>query len=108
MGICNDVIIAKNGQEGLDCLASLIKSNCCPELLIMDLFMPLMDGEEFLKEFRNSYYCNYPIFLTTLTNSTNPKDIILARQMGVELYLNKPLTDYKLKLIINSFGISTI
>ena len=41
------IIQAKNGKEGLE-LAEQEK----PDLIILDMIMPVMDGEEFIKQFR--------------------------------------------------------
>ena len=43
-----EILIAKNGKEALD----YIKSGVLPEVLFLDINMPIMDGWEFLKEFQ--------------------------------------------------------
>jgi CheY-like chemotaxis protein len=40
------VFSATNGSEGLLLLKKLVR----PDLIILDMFMPVMNGEEFLKE----------------------------------------------------------
>ncbi|HPW65013.1 MAG TPA: response regulator, partial [Candidatus Omnitrophota bacterium] len=39
-GESHEILRAMNGREGLDCLAKTV-----PDLIILDLIMPVMDGE---------------------------------------------------------------
>ncbi|WP_219009721.1 response regulator [Aquimarina litoralis] len=47
-GYVDEMIIAKNGLEALD----ILKSGTIPELIFLDINMPVMDGWEFLEEFQ--------------------------------------------------------
>lgn len=42
----HNVRVAANGEEGLNVLEEEI-----PELILLDIFMPVMDGKEFLRRF---------------------------------------------------------
>ncbi|MCX6721345.1 MAG: response regulator [Candidatus Staskawiczbacteria bacterium] len=66
------VVSASNGQEGLE----MIKKEK-PDLVLLDILMPIMDGLTMLEELRHGgeYEKNLPVIL--LTNlSANSEDII--------------------------------
>ncbi|WP_325891646.1 SpoIIE family protein phosphatase [Grimontia sp. NTOU-MAR1] len=64
----NELLIADNGQMALDILESLEE---LPNLIIMDVLMPVMDGFEAAKQIRMRYRSSYlPImFLTGITDN---------------------------------------
>lgn len=64
----DELLIADNGQMALDILASLDE---LPNLIIMDVLMPVMDGFEAAKQIRMRYKAHYlPIvFLTGITDN---------------------------------------
>lgn len=63
------VIEARNGLEGLERLATTV-----PELILLDLMMPEMDGFEFAEEVRsNPAYADIPIVVMTAKDIT-PED----------------------------------
>jgi CheY-like chemotaxis protein len=80
-----------------------------PDLILLDINMPVMDGFEFLdlymkleESFRNQ------IVLSLLSTSTHPSDLQKARQYGIE-FLTKPLTVDKLSsLVSNYFAVPAI
>ena len=67
-----DVWVAVNGLEGLKAIEKSI-----PELVLLDLKMPVMSGEEFLHKFRkNPKYQNIPVVvLTNISREEAPKTI---------------------------------
>ena len=91
-----DVITAINGIEGLKRIAEQQ-----PDLIISDIMMPRMDGYEFLENVRqNPAYLHIPIIF--LTAKGERKDILRARQSGVEEYITKPYDSQVLfKLVVS-------
>ena len=89
---------AINGKEGLKYLAEYAKSNenTCPELIFLDLNMPVIDGFEFLDEFNKLTFANKEkvkvIILTTSTHQKDINQIVSQKSIG---YINKPLTEEK-------------
>lgn len=88
---------ALNGAEALD----FIKDKCdridqeplCPDVILLDLNMPVMDGFEFLQDFQKlSFEKKDRVKIIVLTSSTNPGDIERASEYKVAGYINKPLT----------------
>ncbi|WP_299313791.1 response regulator [uncultured Aquimarina sp.] len=60
-GYADEVLVAKNGLEALE----IIKSGVIPEIIFLDINMPVMNGWEFLSEFQKleSSYKKTNIFL---------------------------------------------
>ncbi len=70
-----NVAEAENGQIGLDFLDQLD-----PELVLLDLMMPQMDGFEFLREFRSrEAYQNVPVIVITAKELTEEEEERLRR-----------------------------
>lgn len=81
--------------EGLG--ADIIK--ILPEIIFLDIDMPLMDGFQFLDEFEKladttKSHCN----IVMLTSSINPQDVNKSQKYSyVKKYINKPLSQENLE-----------
>src|SRR6056297_555938 len=93
-----------NGAAALDYIEKQCKPNHianCPNVVLLDLNMPVMDGFEFLEELKaRSLYLLSKFKIIVLTSSTNPQDLERAQQFNVDGYLNKPLNAEKLRAIL--------
>jgi two-component system KDP operon response regulator KdpE len=78
-----DVIEAKNGQEAVE---MVIRER--PDLILMDVNMPVMSGLEACSKIRLSF--PGPIIMVTVRNSEQDK--IRALDSGADDYLVKPFT----------------
>ena len=68
-----------------------------PQLILLDLKMPGMDGFDFLKEFENFFHdLKENIIIVILTTSQAADDVIRLRELGNYFLINKPLTGDKL------------
>lgn len=77
------VLVASNGTETLE----LLKKNS-PNLIILDLVMPEMDGFEVLKKLREEKDLrDVPVII--LSNLGQPEDIERAKELGVFKYIIK-------------------
>ena len=86
-----------NGQRALDSLQAALRDEAAiPDLILLDLNMPLMDGWEFLDAFgRLPLAPQVCVFI--LTSSINPEDIEKARHYKeVRGYFSKPLDQVNL------------
>jgi len=93
------VIVARNGKEAV-ARASEIK----PELILMDIQMPEMDGLEATKEIRASKDIEISgIPIIALTALAMPGDEKRCLDAGADKYLKKPVGLKNLVLTINQF-----
>lgn len=77
---------AANGMEALNYLSGVARM---PDLVILDLNMPLKDGRETLREIRGTAAWRYlPVCI--LSTSSAHFDIIQAYEGGANLFLVKP------------------
>ena len=87
--LISSVIEAENGKEALD----IIENNPNINLVLLDIFMPVMDGKEFLKIFRSKKkYSNIPVIV--LTTDDSKKSEIL--NLGADNILIKPAKEEEL------------
>lgn len=92
-GIADRVHTVHNGQEALH----FIKENChnrnaYPELILLDLHMPVMNGFEFIEDMMKLPLDGQPVpQVVILTSSSNPVDREKADNLPVKGYINKPL-----------------
>ena len=73
-----------------------------PEVIFLDIDMPLMDGFQFLDEFdKMSEYIKNNCSIIMLTSSINPQDLSKAKKSHyVKKYINKPLTQDALEKLM--------
>jgi CheY-like chemotaxis protein len=102
MGIANEIILCKNGEQALNFISSLSKDNASGQegidLILLDIRMPGMDGFEFLQELRDTYQQNYTVVM--LSSSEDSSDITKAAHFQAGYYLVKPLTEDKVKKMV--------
>lgn len=98
--VSKQILTASNGEEALKVINQNCSGDTCPELIFLDINMPIMDGFEFLEVFQRSDYSNLPIKIVLLTSSFNPKDVERAKNYPVAAHLLKPLTEANLSNII--------
>jgi DNA-binding response OmpR family regulator len=76
-------------SDGLEALARIEDEN--PDLVILDIMMPRMDGWEVLRRIRKrDAYEHIPVVV--LTARTNDADIIQGWQLGADEYITKPFS----------------
>lgn len=63
-----------------------------PDLILLDVNMPVMDGKEALREIRQDPTIKHlPVVI--LTTSSREKDVIESYRLGVNAYLTKPVDE---------------
>lgn len=82
---------AVNGREGLDLLAKHGADHF--SLIIVDLFMPEMSGEEFILEVKKHYSEDLPYLIVCSSEAELPNVKKIA-SYGIDDYLVKPI-DYQ-------------
>lgn len=86
-----ELFAAFNGKEGLHFLENrLISAQTLPDVILLGLNMPKMDGIEFLAVLREDQRMN-SIRVFVMTTSTDERDRKVAKGLGVCGYAIKPL-----------------
>ncbi len=103
--ISDTVLCAKNGEEAFKLLDDYSsKTHALPELIFVDLKMPVMDGFEFIQRYTETAPYSKPTTIVALTNSTHYKDMEGLTNLGIKHCLHKPLSKQKIQsfLVQNS------
>ena len=105
IGLAKQISICQDGQEGLDLLqhqASMKQPS--PDLILLDINMPNMDGFEFLEAFRELNTCSEQPVIAILTTSQNYQDMERLQHFPeVEVFMNKPLYEEDLQYLIDKY-----
>jgi CheY-like chemotaxis protein len=87
LGLNHKIIEANNGEEALSILKD---KEIIPDIIILDLNMPKINGIEFLQILKADDYLKY-IPAIILTTSNNHKDVLECYKIGIAGYVLKPL-----------------
>jgi two-component system, cell cycle response regulator DivK len=85
-----EVLLASHGKEALE-MADRLR----PDLIIMDLKLPVLDGWEATRALRRTDW-GKELPVIALTAQAMEKDEEKARNAGCSDYLAKPIMDYKI------------
>ncbi len=102
LSISQQLLMAHDGRAALDLLQERLQSGQeLPELILLDIKMPGMDGFEFYSAFKERP--EFASCLTVmLTTSQNARDLEQAKALGIPHFLTKPLTPQKITDILDS------
>lgn len=89
--ICGDC-----GGEPADILEVL---RCKPDLVLVDFFMPVMDGADFVKEVRS---VNDKIKFIMISQVTSKELVSKAYNAGVDFFINKPINLIEVTSVIKN------
>jgi DNA-binding response OmpR family regulator len=82
------VVVARDGEEALSRLPAI-----SPDLVVLDVLLPGMDGREVLRQVRRERR-QVPIILLTQVGESGERT--MALEEGADDYLNKPFDPYEL------------
>jgi len=93
--ILNKIVVARDGAEALDYLFGTgihdgRDTSFQPQLILLDLKLPKIDGLEVLKRLRADVRTAL-LPVTILTTSNEERDVITSYQLGVNSYVRKPV-----------------
>ena len=96
----NEIVTAQDGEEALKYFNTLKYDNTkstadkIPQLIFLDLNMPVMGGWEFLEHFTSDAYTEFSDTKVIILSSTiDPEDLERAKRYPVIIdFLSKPIT----------------
>jgi CheY-like chemotaxis protein len=99
----NEITTAKNGEEAIKYFDSLktTDTNNKPQLIFLDLNMPVMDGWEFLDSFKTESYSQFHDTKVIILSSTiNPEDLEKSKKYPMVIdFLSKPISKEMLEYL---------
>lgn len=106
LGAADEVEIALNGNQAFEIIEErLKKGRSYPQVIFLDINMPVMSGIDFLhllKEKKITETAGTDIVV--LSTSTHHKDQKQISEMGVKHIVQKPLTESKLQKVWEETG----
>lgn len=106
MDITEQIYTADTGKEALQFVQQSAEQGIDinskkPNLIFLDINMPVMDGFEFLDHFEQLHRDNITDFhVVLLTTSINERDVEKAKKYNILSYMEKPITEEKINIII--------
>lgn len=98
--IALDVTTAINGEDALAQLSELAPE-LLPDLILLDLNMPRMDGREFLSAAKQDERVRH-IPVVVLTSSDAERDIVSSYELGASCFVSKPVGLEELRDVVRS------
>lgn len=105
----NELVVARDGQEALDYLFASGKysgRDVCdqPQVMVLDLKLPKMDGLEVLRRIRADERTKYlPVVI--LTSSNRGQDVVAGYALGANSYIQKPVDFNRFLEIMHQLGL---
>lgn len=105
MGVFDHIHEASNGQAALDTIAELYKQGETPDMILLDINMPIMNGFEFLDRYDElDEKLKSSIVICMLTTSLAQEDLDRSKQYKVlSDYIDKPLYEEKMKELMEKY-----
>lgn len=104
----NEIRVVEDGQQAIDFLMGEeqngIEEYGYPELILLDLKLPKINGHEVLKEIKSKERLKR-IPVVILTSSQEEEDIIKGYDLGANSYVRKPVDYQDFVEVVNNMGI---
>jgi len=107
--IANEVIVANDGVEALDYLFGTgayagRDVNTIPEVVLLDLKLPKIDGLEVLERLRKDERTKIaPVVI--LTSSKEEQDLVRSYKLGANSYIRKPVDFTQFSEAVRQLGL---
>lgn len=105
----HEITTFKNGEEALNYFKKIKQADAdadgeltkLPQLIFLDLNMPIMSGWEFLNTFGTAEYSDYnTIKIIILSSTIDPEDLLRAKKYPMVIdFLPKPITKEMLEYV---------
>ena len=105
-GFATKIVVFQNGKEALETTVKLLETGAeLPEVIFLDLNMPIMDGWEFLEAFgKLSGVENIRLYI--LSSSIDSRDMERAKHYDIVTdFIAKPLTDGRINELLSSIEV---
>jgi len=99
---CDNMLVFRNGEEAIKYLEPVItKSESLPDVILLDINMPVMDGWDFMEEFiKLKPMMAKEVLVYMVSSSIHDEDVQRAKSYSdVSGYVIKPVTLADLKTI---------
>lgn len=87
----NHVLVARDGEEALAFIPRWEAGEALPAVILLDINLPKVNGLEVLRQFKaHERFRRIPVVV--LTSSREDKDLKTAYDLGVNSYIEKPVS----------------
>lgn len=93
--LCENLMVFRDGYEALNYLKPIFNTpELLPEIILLDINMPIMDGWQFIEEFTKlNSQPTKKVTIYMISSSIDPKDLEKAKGIsGISNYFIKPVT----------------
>jgi CheY-like chemotaxis protein len=100
--LANEIIVARDGEEAVDILFQRGKEGIkqqAPDLILLDLKLPKMDGLEVLRQVKENPRTKV-IPVVILTSSKEENDLNESYRLGANSYIRKPVNFEKFTEVV--------
>lgn len=101
-GMLNDLVVARDGEEALNYL--LNPDNSLPQLALLDLKLPKVDGLEVLKQLRENERTRL-LPVVVMTSSKQESDLLSSYSLGCNSYIQKPVDFMQFMEAVRQLGL---
>ncbi len=95
--VTDNIKVIENGEDAFQYLKQFYLEGKCPELIFLDLNMPITNGFEFLESYKLLDSIRDDSVIIILSSSELDGDKVVADSFGVNDFIVKPLTTEKLR-----------
>ena len=93
--VANEIVVARDGAEALALLlgdgrSGQSQSRTIPEVIVLDLNLPKIDGFEVLRQLRDDERTAL-VPVVVLTSSDEERDVVSSYRLGANSYVRKPV-----------------
>lgn len=88
--IANKIEVARDGQEAIDKLEKNLKEQTLPDLILLDINLPKMNGHEVLERLKETEGLKHiPVII--LSTSSSEMDILKSYKNHANCFITKPV-----------------
>jgi len=104
----NQIHVVRDGEEALEFLAKSESdlaggTGALPKLILLDLKLPKVDGLQVLRQAKGSP-ATRTIPVVVLTSSKEDEDMVSSYHLGVNSYIQKPVTFEQFRKMVKQLG----